>query len=51
MAKKYDPAYKLEVYKTVDSGMVTVLEVSFLKQLCDTVSNLMFSLSKSREPG
>jgi len=28
MAKKYDPAYKLEVCKTVDSGTATVPEMS-----------------------
>ena len=28
MAKKYDPAYKLEVCKTVESGMATVPEMS-----------------------
>ena len=28
MSKKYDPAYKLEVCKTVDSGDATVAEIS-----------------------
>ena len=28
MSKKYDPAYKLEVCKTVDSGQATVSELS-----------------------
>ena len=28
MSKKYDPAYKLEVCKTVDSGAATVAEIS-----------------------
>ena len=28
MSKKYDPAYKLEVCKTVESGTVTVAEMS-----------------------
>jgi len=28
MSKRYDPAYKLEVCKTIDSGMATVSEMS-----------------------
>ena len=28
MSKKYDPAYKLEVCKTVESGVATVAELS-----------------------
>ena len=28
MTKKYDPAYKIEVCKTVESGMATVVEMS-----------------------
>jgi transposase len=28
MSKKFDPAYKLEVCKTVDSGTATVVEMS-----------------------
>ena len=28
MTKKYDPAYKIEVCKTVDSGDATVAEIS-----------------------